>query len=164
MKNYRIKSAVLILSLGALFVAGCDPQKKWEKQEKREISDYLSSIGDTVYTLKPSGLYYLDLTVGTGITPVIQDTVSVKYKGTLLSGQVFGTNLADTTMLNWIVGNGTILQGLDEGVQYMKEGGKAKMLLPSSLAYGSYGYRTIPGYTPLLFEVTLVKVKPIGKR
>lgn len=42
----------------------------------------------------------------------------------------------------------------------MKVGGIAKMLLPSSLGYGSYGYYTIPGYTPLLFTVELKSVKP----
>jgi FKBP-type peptidyl-prolyl cis-trans isomerase len=41
----------------------------------------------------------------------------------------------------------------------MREGGKALFLMPSKLAYGSAGYYSIPGYTPLLFEVDLVKVK-----
>ena len=40
----------------------------------------------------------------------------------------------------------------------MKEGGKATILIPSSLAYGTQGYYTIPGYTPLLYDVELVKV------
>ncbi len=40
----------------------------------------------------------------------------------------------------------------------MKEGGKAILLIPSSLAYGPYGQNSIPGYTPLLFEVELIDV------
>jgi FKBP-type peptidyl-prolyl cis-trans isomerase FkpA len=162
MKNNKTKSLVLIFSLVVVLLTSCDPAKKWEKEEQKEIQSYLGSIGDTVYTLKPSGLYYLDLIVGTGISPVLHDTVSIKYKGMYLSGAVFGTNYTDTTKLVWVVGSGAILEGLDEGVRYMKEGGKAKMLLPSSLAYGSYGYYSIPGYTPLLFEVQLVKVKPVA--
>jgi FKBP-type peptidyl-prolyl cis-trans isomerase len=41
----------------------------------------------------------------------------------------------------------------------MREGRKALFLMPSKLAYGSAGYYGIPGYTPLLFEVVLVKAK-----
>jgi hypothetical protein len=42
---------------------------------------------------------------------------------------------------------------------YMREGGKALFLMPSKLAYRSAGYYSIPGYTSLLFEVDLVKMK-----
>jgi len=42
----------------------------------------------------------------------------------------------------------------------MDEGGKATLLIPSKLAYGTSGYYTIPGYTPLLYDVQLVKVIP----
>jgi FKBP-type peptidyl-prolyl cis-trans isomerase len=41
----------------------------------------------------------------------------------------------------------------------MKEGGKAQLLIPSRLAYGSYGAGNIEGYTPLIFEVELVAVR-----
>ena len=53
-----------------------------------------------------------------------------------------------------------LIAGFDEGITYMKEGGKATFLIPSKLAYGTSGYYTIPGYTPLLYDVQLVKVIP----
>jgi len=161
MKSKKVSIIVMMFGLALLLATGCDPNKKWQEQEKSDIQNYLYSIGDTVYTLKPSGLYYLDLTVGTGVSPVVKDTVDVKYKGSYLSGSVFGSNYPnypDTTTLRFVVGGGGILAGIDEGVRYMKVGGKAKMLLPSSLAYGPYGYSSIPGYTPLLFEIRLLKV------
>jgi FKBP-type peptidyl-prolyl cis-trans isomerase len=40
----------------------------------------------------------------------------------------------------------------------MNEGGKAILLIPSDLAYGPYGSGSIPGYTPLVFEVELIDV------
>jgi FKBP-type peptidyl-prolyl cis-trans isomerase FkpA len=46
----------------------------------------------------------------------------------------------------------------------MKEGGVSRLLIPSSLAYGSLGYGSIPGYTPILFEIHLVKVIPGSKK
>jgi FKBP-type peptidyl-prolyl cis-trans isomerase len=43
----------------------------------------------------------------------------------------------------------------------MKEGGKGRFLVPSSLAYGQAGiWGIVPGYTPLVFEVNLISVKP----
>ncbi len=161
MKSMKVSNIVMMFSLALLLATGCDPNKKWRQQEQTDIQDYLYSLGDTVYTHKTSGLYYLDLTVGTGISPVAKDTVSIKYKGSYLSGVIFGSdypNYPDTTTLKFVVGGGGIVSGIDEGVTYMKVGGKAKMLLPSSLAYGPYGYATIPGYTPLLFEIRLLKV------
>jgi FKBP-type peptidyl-prolyl cis-trans isomerase len=38
------------------------------------------------------------------------------------------------------------------------------MLIPSALGYGSYGYYSIPGYTPLLFTVQLLQVKGPGSK
>ncbi len=59
------------------------------------------------------------------------------------------------------VAEGYLIAGFDEGISYMKEGGKATFLLPSSLAYGSAGLLyQLPGYTPLLYDVELVKVSP----
>jgi FKBP-type peptidyl-prolyl cis-trans isomerase FkpA len=42
----------------------------------------------------------------------------------------------------------------------MKPGGKSTLLIPSKLAYGASGTYGIPGYTPLLFDIELVKTVP----
>lgn len=164
MKNKEIRNLVVTLSLIVVLITGCDPSKKWARQEADSIQFYLGSIGDTVYVKKPSGLYYLDLVVGSGVTPVNTDTAYIKFKGMTLAGQVFGNNFTDTTNFAFIVGAGGVIAGLDEGVRYMKVGGTSKMLIPSALGYGDYGYYGIPGYAPLLFTVQLVQVKgPAGK-
>ena len=163
MKVKVIINTLVALGLLSLLITGCDPSSKWAKEEKIAIEQYMSSIGDTVYTHETSGLYYLDLVVGTGDSPVKNDTVFVKYKGTLLSNTIVGTNFNDTTHFSWVVGSPYVLPGLDEGVKYMKIGGKSKMVLPSDLAYGPYGYGTIPGYTPLIFIVQLDRIRKGSK-
>jgi FKBP-type peptidyl-prolyl cis-trans isomerase len=42
----------------------------------------------------------------------------------------------------------------------MKEGGKATFLIPSKLAYGTQGNYSVPGYTPVIFDIQLVRVIP----
>ena len=60
-----------------------------------------------------------------------------------------------------MIGSQGLIQGFNEGLSYMKQGGKSLFLVPSSLGYGSMGnyYGGISGYTPLLFEVQLVLLK-----
>jgi peptidylprolyl isomerase len=77
-----------------------------------------------------------------------------------LSGSVLYSNLETDDTLKVLVNEGYLLAGFDEGITYMHVGGRALLLLPSSLAYGASGYMGIPGYTPLLIDVHLVKLKP----
>jgi FKBP-type peptidyl-prolyl cis-trans isomerase FkpA len=147
-------SALLILSLSS-----CDPAKKYEKQEEDEIQGYLNSNPGLTFEQKPSGLYYLAVQVGTGIQPVKHDTAWVKYTGKFLDGTVFDTNVGKVDTLKVPVDEGWLIKGFDEGITLMKKGGKAMLLLPSYLAYGTSGYYIISPYTPLLFDLELVKVK-----
>ena len=147
--------AILMLSLGS-----CDPARKYEKEESAKIQNYLSSNSNLNFVLKPSGLYYFEVEAGSGRLPVKHDTVYTKFTGKLLDGTIFGTNVGEPDSLISLLGEGWPFSGFDEGITYMREGGKAMFLIPSKLAYGSYGYYPyISGYTPLLLDVELVKVK-----
>lgn len=156
------KSGIWLAICFALILAmvyGCQ-KGTWEEQEKSQIEDYIKSLGDTVYVLKPSGLYYIELTAGTGRMPVTNDTIYFRHKGCFLDGVSFISNMADANPYKHIVGVSKLVDGIDEGVRYMKEGGKARFVLPSKLAYGAEGWwGVIPGYTPLFWEITLVTVK-----
>ena len=66
-----------------------------------------------------------------------------------------------------MIGEPLILTGISEGLKHMAEGGKATILLPSSLAFGIFGANyyidgsaySFGGYTPLLFDLDLLEVK-----
>ena len=164
MKRVSRTITFCLLSLSLILLVGCDPSKKWEKEEKQQIDQYLRTLGDTVAVLKPSGLYYINIQEGTGRTPVANDTVYMWYKATFIDGSLFTSNLDQTSPYGFIVGYGP-LEGIDEAVRYMKEGGSAKLILPSSLAYGSYGVPGIlSGYTPTLWNITLSSVIPGTKK
>jgi len=104
-----------------------------------------------------SGLTITMLKEGTGASPRSSDTVKVHYRGTLVDGKEFdssyGRGQPATFPLNRVIPCWT------EGVQLIKLGGKAKLVCPSSLAYGSRG---VPGAIPpdatLIFEVELVEI------
>lgn len=142
-----------------ILLTACSMKAKFEKEEKNQIQNFILNNSNLNYQLKPSGLYYLETETGAGPSPVPGDTVKINWSAMFLTGIVFATNTQDTIPFGFRVGEGP-LQGLDEGVQYMKEGGKAMLLLPSKLAYGSSGnyYMGIPGFTPVIFEVKLLKV------
>lgn len=159
----RFKPGISVLAsiiLIPTFFSACGEIGTWKEQEEQMIQDYLDKLGDTVAIRKPSGLYYIELKEGTGLSPVPGDSVSFFYKGMFLDYVVFDTNLKDSIPYKSKIGSNDLRAGIDEGLQYMKEGGKARLLTPSNLAFGPTGiWGIIPGYTPLIWEIELISVK-----
>src|SRR6266851_5118938 len=114
--------------------------------------------GDSTATPSgPTSLQIEDLTVGTGATAATGDTVSVLYTGTFLDGRVFdASSLHGNVPITFRLGAGQVIQGWDQGLVGMRVGGKRRLTIPSSLAYGPSGNGPIPPNTPLRFEVELV--------
>jgi peptidylprolyl isomerase len=158
MKMKNVVNGVLILGFVMVLVSSCDLTKKYEKEEKEEIRNYLNQHPELSFVLKESGLYYLDVTVGTGEQLVTKDTAFVIYTGYFLDGTKFDTNVGGD-LFAFPAGEGFVIPGFDEGVMYMREGGTAKFLVPSFLGYGNSGYY-MSAYTPLLFEVKLDSIAP----
>ena len=161
MKRNSKTNLVLLATLFLVTLVSCNLNKKYEKAESDEIQFYLSQRPGQNYQLKPSGLYFLDSIPGTGIMPVTHDTVYVKYTGKFIEGTVFDSNILNerTDTLVFPENEGYLIAGFEEGITYMKVGGRATFLIPSKLAYGTAGYPPyISGWEPLIFEVRLVKV------
>jgi FKBP-type peptidyl-prolyl cis-trans isomerase FkpA len=159
-KNFRaiIPLAAFILIISAV---SCDPAAKLRKQEKEQIQEYLSQNSNLNFVKKSSGLYYYEQVAGTGRAPVLHDIVYIKYTAKFLDGNEFDTNVGKADSLKFPFGEGGyVIDGFEEGISYMKEGGKAIVILPSSLAYGPAGFSIVPGYTPLEYDLELVRVKP----
>ena len=154
-KTGLLAAAGIILIL----VVSCDPYKKYEKEQKAEIQTFISGHPEYNFQLKPSGLYYFDVTVGTGPAAVTHDTAYVKYTAKYLNGNTFDTNVGTNDTLRFPINEGIWIVGFDEGITYMKEGGKAVMVIPSDIGYGNTGYY-FPAWTPLFFEIDLVKIVP----
>ncbi len=99
-----------------------------------------------------------DLVVGTGATAALGNTVTVHYTGMFTNGTVFDTSVGRTP-IQFQLGAGQVIPGFEQGIVGMKVGGKRRITIPPSLAYGSAGRPpTIPGNSTLVFDVDLVSI------
>lgn len=154
--------ALLSLLITGILISGCDEIGTWEKTEQKQIDEYIKSLGDTVYVLYPSGLYYISLREGTGRMPVNLDTVYFKYEAKFLDHVTFDKNDPVSLPYKHVMGTetGPVRAGVDEGLRYMHDGGKAKLLTPSKLAWGFEGlWQIVPGYTPVLWIIEIDSIK-----
>jgi FKBP-type peptidyl-prolyl cis-trans isomerase FkpA len=109
-----------------------------------------------------SGLIYSSEKEGSGAQPKETDTVKVHYTGTLTDGKVFDSSVKRGQPAEFPLNQ--VIKCWTEGLQKMKVGGKAKLVCPSSIAYGDEGRPPqIPGGATLVFEVELLAIeKPEG--
>jgi FKBP-type peptidyl-prolyl cis-trans isomerase FkpA len=104
-----------------------------------------------------SGLVLIPIREGKGASPSATDTVKVHYRGTLLDGTEFDSSYKRNEPIDFPLNR--VIPCWTEGVQKMKEGGKAKLVCPSDIAYGDRGSPpNIPGGSTLVFEVELLEV------
>lgn len=102
-----------------------------------------------------SGLQYRIENAGGEYKVMPQDTVEVKYKGTLLDGTVFDETTGDETRT---FNANRVIKGWTEGLGLLGEGGKATFYIPSELAYGERGTRGISPNSVLIFDVEVVRI------
>jgi len=125
----------------------------YDVENKQEIIEYITD-NDLDALESDSGLFYVIEEPGTGDQPDINSYVNVVYQGYFTSGDVFDESTENGISFNL----NEVIPGWTEGIQYFKEGGSGKLLIPSSLAYGKYGNQAIPGGAVLIFDVELKMV------
>ncbi|HEY8387602.1 MAG TPA: FKBP-type peptidyl-prolyl cis-trans isomerase [Parasegetibacter sp.] len=137
---------------------------KFKSNEIQVLKDYIASNNINANQAE-SGIFFEMLKEGTGATIDSGNYVSVLYKGTLLDGSVFDQNM-DTVAnpaaqpLNFTVGQNMTIEGFEAGIKMLKQGGRGKIYIPSSMGYGN---RPVgpngKGNDILIFEVEILDVK-----
>lgn len=148
MSRHARWSRIAAFLLVGVLVAGCGDDVTFPPEFDASLSISLASMTRTA-----SGLYYQDLTPGTGNAVKVGEKATVAYSGWLPNGKLF-----DSGTFPFTVGRGEVISGFDEGVLGMSVGGKRKLVIPPELGYGNRGVGSIPPNSTLIFEVTLQKI------
>jgi len=154
--NLNVCAVVLFATV---FIFGCKKTEITYSSEKEDslIKKWLSlNVSNNIDTTS-TGLYYIVGKNGSGPTVQAGDTVTVKYNGMFLSGTVFDSSNSFTYIHK--AANQRMIQGWEEGIEVMSKGESADFVIPSAKAYGDYGYKTIPPFTPLLFTIEIIDIK-----
>jgi len=105
-----------------------------------------------------SGMVYRSIKDGSGKSPSASSTVEVNYRGTLTNGKEFDSSYKRKQSISFPLSG--VIPCWTEGVQKMKVGGKAQLVCPPELAYGSRGAGSdVPPNATLIFEVELLAIK-----
>ncbi len=128
--------------------------------EKRATEEFLKKMAQEKGAVKTeSGLIFIEEKAGTGDSPGSDaDKVTVQYTGRLRDGTVFDSSVDRGAPATFMLGH--VIPCWKEGMQKMKVGGKAKLVCPSSIAYGDRGHppKIKPG-AALVFEVELLELE-----
>ncbi len=128
------------------------------EQEEGLMLDYLEEE-DIVVQPTESGLYYVEKEKGEGQKVESGDMVVVHYEGRLLDGTVFDSSYEREEPIEFLIGQGQVIPGWDEGIGMMHVGGVATLVVPSHLAYGERGAgQMIPPFSTLVFDVEVLDI------
>ncbi len=106
-----------------------------------------------------SGLQYVVITEGDGAAPQTGNRVFVHYVGTLEDGTKFDSSRDRGRPFDFVLGQGQVIKGWDEGVGMMKVGDRRKLIIPPDLGYGARGAGgVIPPNATLIFDVELLRI------
>ena len=133
----------------------------WDARSGRLLRALESAAGRERVTA--SGLKYVDLVEGTGKKPHAGQQVTVHYVGTFTNGATFDSSRARELPFTFTIGREFVIKGWEEGIATMRVGGRRRLTIPPSLAYGSAGVsNTIPPDSTLIFDVELLQVKDLN--
>ena len=178
MISMRFISALLLISIFMLYSCDDDQIKKKKKAlnpkevsnaladvhrrnikiEDQQIDDYLQRRGWD-FTRAKSGLRYKIYKEGIGLYPKEGQRVVLEYTISLIRGDIVYDSKKDGDK-TFVIGKGDEPTGLQEAVQLMKVGARAKLILPSYLAYGLIGDENrIPASATLFYDLYIKEVR-----
>ena len=156
-----MKKTILIIAATLFLVAGCridgddNCVTKTVASEQAKMVALANSQG-MVWSQHSSGLLYEVINAGSGMTASSTSKIFVKYVGRLENGNIFDT-VTDHTQTGWVLGG--MIAGWQLAIPLIQEGGRIRVVIPSSLAYGCGFQGNIPSNAILYFEIDLVDVQ-----
>lgn len=132
--------------------------KMYVRQENDEIDQYVAHRGWKM-TVTGTGLRYMIVKNGEGPLAKHNQRAKVNYKISLLDGTVCYSSDSNGPK-EFLIDQDDVESGLHEGIQFMHQGDKAVLILPSHLAHGLIGDQTkIPPHASVMYELELLSLK-----
>lgn len=133
--------------------------KKKKFYSKRKPIKKTKSITSNAVTTA-SGLTYIITKHGEGAPIKKGDNVIVNYSGFFTNGAKFDSSLDRNQPFSFPVGGGRVIEGWDEGLQKLRIGDHATLIIPPSIGYGADGAGgVIPPNATLIFIIEVLGVK-----
>ncbi len=168
----------LILAIGLFMMAACrtpvqervevaddgteqifiETNKYIRERHRDHILAFAGRVGWEM-TETPTGLWYMIIEKGDGPTVQRGKLVTYTYETRLLNGKLcYSASVNEPKRI--VAGKGNVEAGLEEGLLLLREGNKARFMVPPHLAHGNFGdMDQIPGSSVLLIEVHVIEVK-----
>jgi FKBP-type peptidyl-prolyl cis-trans isomerase FkpA len=168
-KNIFSKTAAALFSFVILVSCSDSSDDLNKEKEMRLIRQYLESKNINAEP-KASGLYFISTQEGSGAKAKLDNWVVISYTARLINDRIFDTtdegiarsnNIFSTSLLYGTrrLNVATLaIKGVQEGLVMMREGGRATLIIPSHLGFGSSGTAAIPGYSTLVYDIELIRV------
>lgn len=132
------------------------------EREAGLIKEWIETMNRNNKDIKTTttGIKYIVEKIGSGELVKAGNTVTVKYTGMFLDGQVFdASSLRGDGTMTFIHKTNRMIQGWEEGIEVLNKGASAAFLVPSAKAYGTTGQGSIPPNTPLIFIIEVTNIK-----
>lgn len=147
-----------------------EKQQKQAELDNKAIEEFVAKNAMTNVQKTESGLRYIITQAGTGANAEPGQMITMKYTGRLLDGTAFDSNVdpkfEHVEPFTFTLGRRMVIPGWDEGIALLNKGAKAKLIIPSTLAYGEQSMpgnknneKGIPANSSLVFDVEVIDIK-----
>ncbi|MGB1205735.1 MAG: FKBP-type peptidyl-prolyl cis-trans isomerase [Chitinophagales bacterium] len=150
-------NSILVFDIELLEVIKITTPAEQAKIDQEKIAAYIQEKGLQNVQKTESGLHYMIEKEGEGEHPTLESHVKVHYEGTLLDGTKFDSSYDRSQPAHFPLNR--VIPGWQEGIPFLKTGGKGTLIIPSGLAYGKKeAGKKIPANSVLIFKVELLEV------
>ena len=159
--THVLRSLLALTAAAATSATACSGSSDGPLAPNIETTTFAATLGVNIAgsTKTSTGLYYRDITVGSGAAVTSGMALTVRYTGWLPNGTQFDANQSPATPFAFTVGVGQVIAGWDQGFVGMKVGGRRQLVIPPSLGYGSQSAGSIPANSILVFTVDVLTAR-----
>jgi FKBP-type peptidyl-prolyl cis-trans isomerase FkpA len=147
-----------LVLLCVLITAGCATPPPLATPESITFAPSLQ-VDLNAMQLTTTGVYFRDLVVGDGALVRHRRRVALHYAGFLPDGTQFQQVAPPAPPVEFVVGEGEVIRGLEAGIIGMRPGGQRQLVIPARQGYGSRQVGQVPPNSNLVFVVKLVSIR-----